>query len=817
MALHQDDLGNGAQALHDLGQVVQILHFQHIAPNGQILLLTHGELQDVHIQLGQGLRDVPDKLPTILGHQPHAGVEVGVLAAVPADFHHAVRVLEQLADVGAVAAMHLHATARDNESHNLVARQGLATAGELDDQVAHALDAHGAVAGLGPAPENARQKAFRRRLLLGRNAPQQIGHGQVPAADGRRGFLPVGVAKGLHGGFHIGTAEIHAGLVQLPAQHFLTQFHGLAPLALFQPALDAPPGLGAAHNAQPVQAGGRSLGGDDLHRAAAGQGMVQRHNTTVLLGANAAQAHIGVHGEGEINGRGTLGQLVQVTLGAEDEDLVLVEVDLEALEELLGAFLQAVLGEHLLDPREEAVQLIVAVAALLVNPVGGQTVLGNAVHFTRADLHLQGAAARTHHLGVQALVAVGLGGGNVVAEALVNGHVLVVHHAQGEVAVLHLVHQDAHGEEVQDLLEGLLALVDFAPDGIEVLGAAENAEVLQAVVRQALAQWSHGLLDDLLALLALQLDLLHQFLIEVRLQHFQAQILQLPLDGAHAETVGQWSVDLQGLTGDALGLLGLQAVQGAHVVQAVGELHEDHADVPTHAQEHLAVVHALLVLKGAELQVANLRNAVHEHGHMLAEALLQQLQRYTFVRAVLDGVVQEPRDERVRIHLQMGQDARHLDGVVDVGHARVAQLPLVHVVGKGEGRADAPQVGGGQVFTHQIQHALQFRVEVGAIQGSILRRRDMIGQARAHPSPPSGPAPGVVRARRRGKCISTGGAEGTGPSTWCKSRSLKRPMSLLKCRETVPVGPLRCLPMITSARPAVGVPMESTCSYISGR
>jgi hypothetical protein len=49
----------------------------------------------------------------------------------------------------------------------------------------------------------------------------------------------------------------------------------------------------------------------------------------------------GVHVKGEVDGRRPLGQLLDVALRREDEDLVLVEVDLEELEEFLGLLMFA--------------------------------------------------------------------------------------------------------------------------------------------------------------------------------------------------------------------------------------------------------------------------------------------------------------------------------------------------------------------------------------------------------------------------------------------------------------------------------------------
>ncbi|MBA7690945.1 hypothetical protein ES703_99481 [subsurface metagenome] len=64
-----------------------------------------------------------------------------------------------------------------------------------------------------------------------------------------------------------------------------------------------------------------------------------------------------------------------------------------------------------------------------------------------------------------------------------------------------------------------------------------------------------------------------------RLQGPQGQVLQLPLDPGHPQTVGQGSVDIPRLDGDAPLLDKGQVLNGAHVMNTVGELDYDHPDV----------------------------------------------------------------------------------------------------------------------------------------------------------------------------------------------------------------------------------------------
>ena len=61
-------------------------------------------------------------------------------------------------------------------------------------------------------------------------------------------------------------------------------------------------------------------------------------------------------------------------------------------------------------------QVGTGLVAILVEPVRGNAFLGNVVHLAGADLDLDRRAEGADEGGVQGLVAIGLGNGNVVLE-----------------------------------------------------------------------------------------------------------------------------------------------------------------------------------------------------------------------------------------------------------------------------------------------------------------------------------------------------------------------------------------------------------------
>ena len=126
--------------------------------------------------------------------------------------------------------------------------------------------------------------------------------------------------------------------------------------------------------------------------------------------------------------------------------------------------------------------------------------------------------------------------------------------------------------------------------------------------------------------------------IALRVQRGEGEVLQLLADLLHAESVGKRRVDVQRLGRYALLLFGRQRRQGAHVVQAVGELDDQHAGIACHGDEHLSHGGGLLLLLRVEAEALELCHAVDQHGNLGTELLLDVAEAD---RGVLDDVVDQ--------------------------------------------------------------------------------------------------------------------------------------------------------------------------------
>ena len=196
--------------------------------------------------------------------------------------------------------------------------------------------------------------------------------------------------------------------------------------------------------------------------------------------------------------------------------------------------------------------------------------------------------------------------------------------------------------------------------------------------------------DDAQALLPLRGAVPHHaddFLVDLRVERREGQVLQFPLDGVHAQPVRQRGEDLQGFAGFAGRGFGGDEAPGAGVVQPVGQLDHQDADVLGHGHNHLADGLGLGGL--AEADLVQLGDAVHQHGDFGSEVPLQVRQG---VRGVLHGVVEQRRRQGGAAEAQLGQDGGHGHGMGDVGIAAFAFLPAVAAFGDVEGPLDEVEV-----------------------------------------------------------------------------------------------------------------------------
>jgi hypothetical protein len=133
-------------------------------------------------------------------------------------------------------------------------------------------------------------------------------------------------------------------------------------------------------------------------------------------------------------------------------------------------------------------------------------------------------------------------------------------------------------------------------DAVKTLDASIELDDRHLRALQLGADRTRQLVDDRFGGLAFRFDADAETFVRFRLQVLERQLLELVLDLAHAEPVGNRGVDVERFLGDLEATLVRQVMQRAHVVKPVRQLHQDDPDVIHHRQQHLPVVFRLPLL-----------------------------------------------------------------------------------------------------------------------------------------------------------------------------------------------------------------------------
>ena len=114
-------------------------------------------------------------------------------------------------------------------------------------------------------------------------------------------------------------------------------------------------------------------------------------------------------------------------------------------------------------------------------------VFRHAVHFVGTDLHFKRNGFAADHRGVQALIAVGLGRGDVILKAVRQRMIHIVDLAQCVIAFRHIVQNNAHRINIVNFVKVFALHIHFAVYAVHAFYAALDAFRLDAVFFQVLA------------------------------------------------------------------------------------------------------------------------------------------------------------------------------------------------------------------------------------------------------------------------------------------------------------------------------------------
>lgn len=271
---------------------------------------------------------------------------------------------------------------------------------------------------------------------------------------------------------------------------------------------------------------------------------------------------------------------------------------------------------------------------------------------------------------------------------------------EDRIAVTNTADEDTDADQVVDVVELATAHDHLLIDRVQLLGPPHDASADPQLTEVRV----DGLDDVADVLLALGCPLKHETLdlgVQLRVEYREAQVLEFGLDRLNTEPVRQGRVDLEGLRRLLPRLLGRHEAPGARVVESIGELDEQDADVARHRDDHLADGLGLRAL--AVLDLVEFGDAVDQHRHLVAELRRQVVEP---VGGVLDRIVEERRGDRPRSEPQVGEDLRDRERMRDVRLAALPRLTTVRLVGDRIGALEDDEVALGMVRPHRPQQLL---------------------------------------------------------------------------------------------------------------
>ena len=337
------------------------------------------------------------------------------------------------------------------------------------------------------------------------------------------------------------------------------------------------------------------------------------------------------------------------------------------------------------------------------------TVFGHFMHFFGADLDFKRNALAADDGRMQRLIAVGLGCGDIILKPPRDRLIEVVDIAEHIVAIGHGINNHTHGADVVNFIDGLVLGIHLAVNRVNMLDARRNG-VPDARFVEFFADIVLDVVQELFMPAGLLFQPLDNFLIADWVEAFEGKILQFPFDAAHAQAMGNRRINLHGFE-RLIPLLALrEKLECARIVQAVGQLDENDADILGHGHEHLAqILHLLLLLGVAQHTKAGY--AVHQLGDRGSEFVLNGL---IVKLGILDAIMQQARADGVGIQPHFNDDLRDRHRMDDVRLSILAFLALVGPVRAFVCRADFFLIDRRVLFFRALNQEIDFVLDWGS-------------------------------------------------------------------------------------------------------
>ena len=339
----------------------------------------------------------------------------------------------------------------------------------------------------------------------------------------------------------------------------------------------------------------RRICGDDFHNHAGFYFGIERNYSSVYFCAHHTVAHRGVNCVCKIHHRGTQRQVDNVAARGKHKHLVNGNIRLYCVDYVLHIVKLLLLFKQLAHPRQTLLKLIFALNSRLVLPVRGNTVFRGVVHIPCAYLYFKRNSFAVNAGGVQGLIHILFWCGDIIFEPVRNRTEKIMHNAKHVIAVINGVYNNAHGVYIIDFLHGFALLVYLAVYAVNAFNAPHKMK-FAVFLAKALVNFIFNVVKELFLLVLLHFHAAFDVVIAHGVKHADASVLKLLHYGADTQTVRQRSINLHGFVSYAALLFHRLCIYGAHIVQTVGKLYYDYANVLCHGHKHFAHIFRLLFL-----------------------------------------------------------------------------------------------------------------------------------------------------------------------------------------------------------------------------
>jgi hypothetical protein len=207
------------------------------------------------------------------------------------------------------------------------------------------------------------------------------------------------------------------------------------------------------------------------------------------------------------------------------------------------------------------------------------------------------------------------------------------------------------------------------------------------------------LIDQALITLAQNLESLDDRCVGLGIERLEGMVLEFFAQPLHAHAAGKGGIDVHGLFGDDRALGRLDMLDRAHVVQAVGELDQQHSDVARDGKQELAEILRLLGLLGDEVELLDLGQSIDQGADLAPE---HGVDFGTRGFGILDGIVQERGCDCRIVEPHFGEDGRHFQRMGEIRCARGPLLVAVRFHGIDIGAIEQRLVGVRLITQHAL-------------------------------------------------------------------------------------------------------------------